>query len=274
MTCLPNKQLLGSLYDTPSPATVELPCPADRDRELVPGAKYDPKCIDAIRDLLTYFVPVELADAIIDMAELWPWIAVSRNSYMSAYSALEAPDGNAQWCYLVSPEIPPVMHKATPVPTSVRMVKFFIKAYESSLAGDSKACMSCSGYESWFETSIYRKNGGNSYECQNDWYASMAAPHPKYVSYIRDTEFPGSPVDNPLDDLVRWPVANCAASDSGAWQEIVWRSDNAGRGSDFVNMLSVGDQIVLMAKTKLPGWIDTIFNVKMEIFYAFSSSYL
>jgi len=110
----------------------DLPCVADRDDGKLPGPTYKDNDIDIIRNILACFVPVELADAIIDMAEIWPWIAVSRNAFTSCYSALEAPDRNAQWCYLISPEIPYFVSQGMAVPTTVKMVKFFIKTYNSS----------------------------------------------------------------------------------------------------------------------------------------------
>jgi len=156
------------------------------------------------------------------------------------------------------------------------------------------------GFQTWFETSIL-KNGAlyDDSKRPNDWYSSMAEPHPKYLNFLRDAECSGSPVDNPFDKQPRWHVTDCPAADS-KWHEVVWRSDDpntvAGSGSDFVNALSIGDRIVLMARAqvstwgysyvrmkssqgsflslKSPGWIDTIFNIKMEIYYAFSSTYL
>lgn len=109
----------------------DLPCPADKDLDDIPRPKYTPSDIGRVQSILLHFVPVELADAIIDMAEYWPWVAVSRNSFTSAYSALEAPDSNAQWCYIVSPKIPSIERAGVCVPTVVKMVKFFIKTYES-----------------------------------------------------------------------------------------------------------------------------------------------
>lgn len=125
----------GSGHKVPNTPSIhiatDLPCPADKDTDPMPRPAYTPSDISRVQRILLHFVPVELADAIIDLAEYWPWVAVSRNSFTSAYSALEAPDSNAQWCYLVTPKVPSIERAGVSVPTVVKMVKFFIKTYES-----------------------------------------------------------------------------------------------------------------------------------------------
>ena len=110
----------------------DLPCEGDIDLDELPRPRYTPDDIQRVQKTLLHFVPVELADAILDMAEFWPFMSVSRNSFMSAAAALEAPDSNAQWCYLVSPAIPAVQRNGVSIPTVVKKVDFSVKTYESS----------------------------------------------------------------------------------------------------------------------------------------------
>jgi len=111
--------------------TNDLPCPEDKDLTPIPQATYIPDDISRIRGYLRNFVPTELADIIIDEAEIWPWVGVSSNSYTSAFSALEGNDSNAEWCYLVSPSVPSLERDGVRLPTEVKKVKFHIKSYSS-----------------------------------------------------------------------------------------------------------------------------------------------
>ena len=72
-------------------------------------------------------------------AEYWPYVGASRNDFSTSYSALDGPDQNAQWCYMVSPKIPSIERNGTRVPTTVKKVKFTIKAYESAWGKPAEA---------------------------------------------------------------------------------------------------------------------------------------
>ncbi|KAH9476316.1 hypothetical protein JR316_0011891 [Psilocybe cubensis] len=282
----------------------DLPCPADKDTGPMPRPSYSVSDICRVQNILLHFVPVELADVIIDLAEYWPWVAVSRNSFNSAYSALEAPDNNAQWCFLVTPKVPSIERAGVSVPTMVKMVKFFIKSYESCYekTKESRAASDVtSSYTTWFESMILRHGESiPTYESPirpNNWFSGLAAPHPKYLNDFQECELAGAPIANPMDDQKRWHVATSSPSanpgstgdNSQGWHEVTWKYNDpvpteaviessnptarASTGAGFVNSLSVGDQIVLMARALSPGWINTVFNVKVEVYYAFSSSY-
>jgi len=56
------------------------------------------------------------------------------------------------------------------------------------------------------------------------------------------------PQPNPFDQKKkRWNVTNDTPTDD-KWQEISWAQGQGGNGSDFVNSLTVGDRIVLIAR--------------------------
>ena len=120
-----------------------LPCPDDRDAGEIPRPSYSPEDISRVQETLLLFIPPELADAIVDLAEYWPYVGISHNSFNSAYSALEAPDADAQWCFLVSPQIPSFERSnGSPLPTAVKMVKFLIKTYDSAWGGQKEGSKS------------------------------------------------------------------------------------------------------------------------------------
>ena len=127
---------------TPAPPvviTTKLPCALDRDLDEVPRTNYTPQDIARVQRILLNFMPTELADAILDMTEYWPYVGASRNDFSTSYSALDGPDQNAQWCYMVSPRIPSIERNGTRVPTTVKKVKFTIKAYESAWGKPAEA---------------------------------------------------------------------------------------------------------------------------------------
>ncbi|KJA16118.1 hypothetical protein HYPSUDRAFT_207275 [Hypholoma sublateritium FD-334 SS-4] len=285
---------------TPTPPvaiTTKLPCTLDQDLDELPLPNYTPQDIARVQRILLNFVPTELADAILDMAEYWPYVDVSRNDFSTSYSALDGPDQNAQWCYMVSPKVPSVERNGIRVPTTVKKVKFTIKAYESAWgkpAGAAVAPMPSKSPKTWFEASILKK--GESAEFPdykedvrpNNWFAKLAS-HPKYLNEFRDADCSeGEPrVENPFDAKRRWYVANSAESNADKrWHETVWKHDDKkanvevdpesgnGSGSGFLDSLSVDDRIVLMMRAPAPGLISTVFNVKLEVYYALSSSYL
>jgi hypothetical protein len=114
----------------------DLPCAEDKDDELaMPCPSYLPEHISEIQQILRNFVPPELADMIIDKAEIWPYTAISRNTYTPAVTALEGADGNAQWCYLVTPPVPTLVRDGVCLPTAVRKVGFHFKTYNSRWGG-------------------------------------------------------------------------------------------------------------------------------------------
>ncbi|KAF8178933.1 hypothetical protein BJ912DRAFT_983471 [Pholiota molesta] len=287
----------SSPRSSPTPSVqvnTKLPCPEDSDLDEVPHPNYTPEDIVRVQRLLLHFVPTELADAIIDLAEYWPYVGTSRNDFSTSYSALEAPDSNAQWCYLVSPEVPSVERNGVRVPTTVKKVKFSFKTYESSWgkAIEPETKGPSKGFKTWFEASVLKKDEPGEVTAYqddvrpNDWFAKLAA-HPKYQSQLRDAEFSGPRVDNPFDSKKRWHVTdNPEAIQDTAWHETVWRHSDVqremdvdpetgmGTGLGFLDSLSVDDRVVLMARALSPGLINTVFNVKLEIYYALSSSYL
>ncbi|KIM38524.1 hypothetical protein M413DRAFT_242934 [Hebeloma cylindrosporum] len=298
----PPRKPLPSLH-----IVTNLPCPADRDASEIPQPSYAPEDITLVQEILLLFLPPELADAVVGLAEYWPYVGISHNSFNSAYSALDAPDHDAQWCFLVSPPIPSCQGTdGSSLPTTVKMVKFLIKTYDSSWGGRKEQGSKGEGFKTWFETSILKgqepdidltdhnpelatREGGVR---PNDWYASVVSRPGMYINGFRDVRVTTAP-PNTLDTRKRWHVTDNSTthhpqSDDG-WDEIVWRFDDQvdidtmadtstgrgrGTGVGFLNSLLVDDRIILMARALSPGWIDMIFNVKIEIYYAFSSSYL
>lgn len=127
--------------ETRSQDTSSFPCAADLDKAPVPHASYTNSDIFVIRNTLRCHVPTEVADIILDLADIHPYISASRNAYTPASSALGAPDGDAEWCYLITPSIPSLgTEDGEVVPTEVKNVKFFVKSYQSQWDPSAGMC--------------------------------------------------------------------------------------------------------------------------------------
>lgn len=111
-----------------------------------PGSRptYTPQDIAQVQRILLKFLPTDLADAILDMAEYRPYVDAARTDFTMSYSALDGPGQNAQQCFMVSPKIPSIERNGICVPTSVKKVKFTIKAYESAW-GKPRKLLVCLG---------------------------------------------------------------------------------------------------------------------------------
>ncbi|KAF9044284.1 hypothetical protein BJ165DRAFT_1405125 [Panaeolus papilionaceus] len=269
--------LLEELQPTTIPSTHhydDLPCDGDIDTQPVPSPRYLPNDIFAIQNTIRHFVPAELAHIILDYAEFWPWVGISRNAYPTALSALEAPDGDAQWCYLVSPPVPALVQNGVALPTRVNMVKFQLKAYPT-VWGDQ---MTREDLDTWFEASILKADSGVVYDDSpsdpNEWYTNLTK-HPRLLNSFTpepQTTSPESMIENPLDQTRRWHVASNTEVSRECWKEVAWRRTDSGPTREFVDSLSVGDRAVLMVRAPNPGWLSTIFNVKIEFSYSLLTS--
>ena len=90
---------------SPSPNIVtNPPCPEDRDPDEILVPATPPRISFACKEYCRSF---HRSYAIVDLAEYWPYVGISHNSFNSAYSALDASDVDAQGCYLASSQIGP-----------------------------------------------------------------------------------------------------------------------------------------------------------------------
>lgn len=140
-----------------------------------------PSEVSDVRQILLHFLPVELADMIIEDAEYWARIIVRRDIKLVA-SASKGRANIATWCYMVTPPIPSLEMGSDDMesrPTMVRKVKFWTRSCDQGWGGvrDMKGtsrytlygrmnlmvtmcvCVLLGTYHSswtWFEASILR----------------------------------------------------------------------------------------------------------------------
>ena len=144
--------------------------------------------------------------------------------------------------------------------------------------------------KTWFEASVLKANDRDikSYHHDlhpNEWFKGLSGDQPKLLNPIPNLDPVGpnvpEPQPNPFDERKRWTVMGDVRPDS-EWHEVSWNQD-----TDFVNELTVGDRVVLMVRalvsllprvltshgnlilvTQTPGWLQTVFNAKIEIYYS------
>ena len=104
-----------------------------------PTAPFTPTPSDvlSLRYTLLHFVPLELANIIINDAEYWPVLTTSRDAFdgpalVSAHTGKEErKDGKDGWCYVVSPQVP----KLAETYVKVQRVKFSVGVFYEKAEG-------------------------------------------------------------------------------------------------------------------------------------------
>jgi hypothetical protein len=106
--------------------------------------------------------------------------------------------------------------------------------------------------KTWFEVSVLKAGDPeiNPYHQDlhpHDWFKSLPGDRPKLLNAIPSLDpaagNPPEPQRNPFDERKRSTVMHDSPPDA-EWHEITWNQEN----SDLVNELTVGDQIVLIAR--------------------------
>ena len=234
----------------------------------------------AVRTMLLHYLPLELADIILDLAVYWTRIVIHSTQPFVA-SASSRPGIDANFVYLVTPPIPYLQHTegadSCDQPTKVRMMRFSISSHdqgwggEQNLQGSSRMVtyidfgflMSPSGpYQgsyTWFEACIYRSVAdypGVSEEAKARVTGGMVWKSQDELESAGVTQ-----VANPLNGKQTWLIQrNVRASSDIAQHTITWIAIDAcgdgeedfnmgcGRGAGFVRSLIAGDRVAIMAR--------------------------
>ena len=136
-TTTPSQQ--NSLTSSLPPNTQPTALPEPTTIKHKPNAPFTPTPSDvlSLRHTLLHFVPLELANIIINDAEYWPVLTSSRDAFdgpalVSAHTGKEErKDGKDGWCYVVSPEVP----KLDEVYVKVQRVKFSVGVFYEKAEG-------------------------------------------------------------------------------------------------------------------------------------------
>ncbi|KAJ6606884.1 hypothetical protein B0H10DRAFT_2070560 [Mycena sp. CBHHK59/15] len=236
-----------------------------------------PNDVFEVRKFLLHFIPAELANIIIDEARYWPRVIAQQEMHVDV-SASASPGNNAFLCYLVTPPIPTVEDLESPdVAPRVKMVRFTTLSCDQGWGGLEPDRNTYNGSWTWFEAAIFRPTQPGAAQSERVWLRhALEGP----VEFPRIGYRSGIEVKNLVDGESHWQVQrNVTASNLLKEHTVVWVADDlaaepelvnngSGDGAGFVNLLSPGDSIAVIARAQYPGWVNRVRQVDVLVYYA------
>ncbi|KAI3611446.1 hypothetical protein WG66_002038 [Moniliophthora roreri] len=242
----------------------------------------------AVRIALLKFLPRELVDIVLDDAEYWPRTFAKR--YLVVIANTSGPKSQADWCYLVTPQIiPDVLEndgEELRRPPKIHSVTFTTKSRDQGWGGPPKDEMErygpYHGSFSWFEAVIIRPSD----EYPNaPWWLEETSEFPVNLLNPGPTEQDLADADVVLvgPPRKRWFVCcNLTANDTYTEHTVTWSihdedpehivedsmRGHVGMGKQFLSLLQPGDRIALMARAMFPGWENDIHSASIEVVYS------
>ncbi|KAG6910348.1 hypothetical protein DXG01_011417 [Tephrocybe rancida] len=206
--------------------------------------------------ILLHFVPLELADVILNMAQYWPCVSAMSDRLLLVPANHET-QNNAAAYYLVTPPVPSYQH------LEIQMVKFSLSSCDQGWGGDANHYGTYNGSFTWFEAGIIRgaptdhdvgrdfeqRTIRNADEFDADAFGRLFAPE----------------VVNSLENNRRWALQfNIQVSSTIRNHQIAWtkhdiiddaaeasaRTKGARTGRGFVGTLTPGDRITLIVRAQ------------------------
>ncbi|SJL09037.1 uncharacterized protein ARMOST_12413 [Armillaria ostoyae] len=220
----------------------------------------------SVKLILNSYLPVEIIDDILDLAQYWARIRERRRIDLGAKTVLAGETfPKAEWCYLVSPPIPQ--------DAKVRLVKFVIESCDQGVGGEPEHRGTYEGSWTWFEAAIIRGE---------PWWLNEVLG--RYVDLYRLAEDVRSAaraaeVPSHEEEGSRWHVGvNVTAEGLYKEHTIVWpRTDEGikqrsmkglvGLSHEFVRLLEPGDRVALMAMAMFPGWVNKVKRASIDVYY-------
>ncbi|KAG5646430.1 hypothetical protein DXG03_003480 [Asterophora parasitica] len=227
----------------------------------------------AVRNYLSYFVPIEVADIILNFALYWPCsvsIKMPKKNQIFCTPA-SVSENNAAAYYMVTPAIPPGY-------APIQAVRFTIRSGDQGWGGDNFRGTYQGSY-TWFEAAIIRDDRE-----QVPQFLFQLEQQP--VHAFNDDAFSrelAREIRNPLEESERWKLQyNLQVSFPPKVHQVVWMKDDvindeieavarakgAGTGRGFVSTLRPGDRVALVVRSQYPGWSNIVYGAKIEIFQA------
>jgi len=232
-----------------------------------------------VRLLLIDFVPLEIADIIIEMAQYWPKMS-SRIDRTLSVTASRSERNNASCCCLVTQRIPKrKLHPGEDPEISMkvrpRIVRFLMKSHDQGWSDNRQDHGTYSGSWTWMEAAILR----SSPDTPDPWWWDVHSS----TGPISEPTTHGEAV-NPNTGKTRWLVQrNVCASGESKYHEVIWtdsdddddesaledsRQTGRGSGQAFVQSLLPGDRVAVFARALFPGWVNYAEEVEVDIFYS------
>ncbi|KAJ3827099.1 hypothetical protein F5880DRAFT_1609615 [Lentinula raphanica] len=218
-------------------------------------------------------LPLEIIDLILDFAEYWPCLRVDNSEEIEAVASSTV-HGEATWTYLISPPMLPGEISGTESRhRRVRKITFEMESHDQGWTSIQGTEGTYNGSWSWFEAIIYRPSAS---PC---WLDLTSGP------FNLGATFTASDIHElfPVPDPNRWFIqSNLVASRQSRVHSVTWREfedekahvdptslrGREGLGHELVRSLEPGDRVLLLAKSKFPGWVNHVYGASLEIFYS------
>ncbi|KAF9457412.1 hypothetical protein BDZ94DRAFT_1314218 [Collybia nuda] len=234
---------------------------------------YSEEEVQATKCVLYAFLPLELVDGILDLAMYWPSIVSHETRLVEATS-----EGSDNLIYFMAP---PFLEGRLGVgaPVNVKMIKFSLTSCDQGWGGEPNMPGPYHGSWSWFETAIFRATGFGF-----NWPEESNSAGVECYQVLQKGGI--EQVPNPVNSKKVWTLQrNIRAYSMTAIHEVVWIKSSShkietsvrdeedldtgsGLGVGFINSLVSGDRIAIIAKARYPGWINHVYDAKIEVFYS------
>ncbi|KAJ7131188.1 hypothetical protein C8R44DRAFT_613106 [Mycena epipterygia] len=216
------------------------------------------------REVLLSFCPLELVYIILELAECWTCVVSGREESITLHSSTN----NGTLCYVLTP--PLLELDPDGVHLKLVHVEYNIVSHDQGWCSDTNIEGTYHGY-TWFEAAILhstRPASDLSLERVIDSSADMLAA-------IRDA---GLILVKAGGESTRWMVQkNFAASREFREHTVSWNADGnvlpgsrelgGGDGVGFIDRLTAGDRIGLIAKAVFPGWSNFVERAHVSVYY-------
>ncbi|KAJ7460299.1 hypothetical protein FB451DRAFT_1270933 [Mycena latifolia] len=225
------------------------------------------------RDALLQFFPPELVYIILDLAEYWVRTTSTRNDANKPIdvSASHFPAHNAALCYLTTSPILDA-DQDEDVHLKLMRVAYIIVSHDQGWCSDSRIRETYHGY-TWFEAAILRPGqitgpGGRS-------WLERAVEHP--ITMNADTGYEAAIEVGDAGGNTRWAVQkNFTGSRDFRRHYVTWDVDGTVMqgsttggcdGAGFMERLSSGDHIAVIARAQYPAWRNVIEHIDVSVYY-------
>ncbi|KAJ6516901.1 hypothetical protein C8R47DRAFT_1088595 [Mycena vitilis] len=238
--------------------------------------EYCPSCPDdvfQVRRCLLDFLPPELVNTILDEAQYWPRIRC-KSGAVTVHASTNSYHNASSRC-LISPAFPTSEALGgSAARLRVKLVEIGILSHDQGWFGSPHIQGTYIGSNTWFEAAILRPGAipKSQLEGWRGW--SLALGCTRFLP-----ERPLYEVTNSAEKSGRWRVqTNQCGSMAPKYHTISWRTDESdpteveksgsGAGAGFLEALTAGDTIAIVARAMYPGWINHVRLVEIAAYYA------
>uniref|UniRef100_A0A8H7XVC4 Uncharacterized protein n=1 Tax=Psilocybe cubensis TaxID=181762 RepID=A0A8H7XVC4_PSICU len=261
---------------------------SNEDEQSAQGRHYTPlpDDVDVVRGYLTLWVPVELANVIIDEAQYWPKVHFGVRPPDDVPTCVFETGGPE--CSLVTPKLSELI--GTTKFVRIKKVVFRTISHDQGFCSENNFPSKYLGSWTWFEAGIIREVEKTSVGEQPGTEEGLILTRVRdFMDAMDDTVGDGMKialVANPSQtDSSTWHLQrNIRASREDAIHQIVWSdevpdyaeedemkfidSTGAGKGMGYVRCLQPSDRIVVIAKAKFAAWANYVRQVEVEVYYS------